>query len=183
MPEFRSYLNTLHRDKRLNEVLHPFMSDDAVSRLIHTSETSIGQQRITGRLSEDGFLRFLLSTDNSPTHCSGYELSEERMKKPLSHYFISSSHNTYLKGRQVRSRSSVSMYRYALLAGCRSIELDCWDGPNNEPLITHGPTHICFCTTILFADVIQAVAETAFITSDFPVILSFENHCSQKQQV
>ncbi len=29
---------------------------------------------------------------------------------------------------------------------------------------------------------IEAIAETAFVTSEFPVILSFENHCSKKQQ-
>ncbi|KAI1716063.1 phosphatidylinositol-specific phospholipase c, X domain-containing protein [Ditylenchus destructor] len=134
-------------------------------------------------MSEDGFLRFLLSEHNLAVRSTAFELEEDSMKKPLSHYFINSSHNTYLKGRQMKSRSSVSMYRYALLTGCRSIELDCWDGANNEPLITHGPTHICFCTTILFKDVIQAIAETAFVTSDYPVILSFENHCSQKQQI
>lgn len=26
-------------------------------------------------------------------------------------------------------------------------------------------------------DVIQAIKETAFVTSEYPVILSFENHC------
>ena len=37
----------------------------------------------------------------------------------------------------------------------------------------------CF---IIFQDVIEAIAESAFKTSDYPVILSFENHCSPKQQ-
>jgi phosphatidylinositol phospholipase C epsilon len=31
--------------------------------------------------------------------------------------------------------------------------------------------------------VIRAIADCAFVTSDLPVILSFENHCSQKQQI
>jgi phosphatidylinositol phospholipase C beta len=31
-------------------------------------------------------------------------------------------------------------------------------------------------------DVIEAIAESAFKTSPFPVILSFENHCGPKQQ-
>ena len=31
-------------------------------------------------------------------------------------------------------------------------------------------------------DVIEAIAESAFKTSEWPVILSFENHCNPKQQ-
>ncbi len=31
-------------------------------------------------------------------------------------------------------------------------------------------------------EVIEAIAETAFKTSDYPVTLSFENHCNPKQQ-
>lgn len=58
----------------------------------------------------------------------------------------------------------------------RCVELDCWDGRNEdqEPIITHGKA---MCTDILFKDVIQAIKETAFVTSCYPVILSFENHC------
>lgn len=39
------------------------------------------------------------------------------------------------------------------------------------------------CTNILFKDVIYAIRDTAFVTSDYPVILSFENHCNLTQQL
>ena len=34
----------------------------------------------------------------------------------------------------------------------------------------------------LFQDVIYAIRDCAFVTSEYPVILSFENHCSRQQQ-
>lgn len=33
-----------------------------------------------------------------------------------------------------------------------------------------------------FQDVIYAIRDTAFVTTDFPIILSFENHCCKSQQ-
>lgn len=64
----------------------------------------------------------------------------------------------------------------------RCVELDCWDGKgeDEEPIITHGKA---MCTDILFKDVIYAIRDTAFVTSDYPIILSFENHCCLKQQL
>lgn len=204
--QFHAYLAKEHRDRRLNEVLYPPISAEAAARIVAECQQQSGsssqqlekvsdilpvmpqqqhgskQAAMLPHLSEDGFLRFLLSQHNLSVRKDLYEQNDSLMNKPLSHYFINSSHNTYLKARQMKSRSSVSMYRYALLSGCRSVELDCWDGPNNEPLITHGPTHICFCTTLLFKDVLKAIADTAFVTSDLPVILSFENHCNPKQE-
>lgn len=42
--------------------------------------------------------------------------------------------------------------------------------------------HQAMCTDILFKDVIYAIRDCAFVTSDFPIILSFENHCCRAQQ-
>ena len=65
-----------------------------------------------------------------------------------------------------------------LASSSRSIELDCWDGPEG-PLIFHGHT---LTSKIKFIDVVRTIRDHAFLKSDYPVVLSIEDHCSLVQQ-
>ncbi|CAH2076123.1 unnamed protein product, partial [Iphiclides podalirius] len=171
------FLNDVQRDPRLNEILHPYADIQRAKDLIKTYEyNKYHQQR--SQLTFDGFLRFLMSEDNPIVAPSKLDLCDD-MEQPLAHYFINSSHNTYLTGHQITGKSSVEIYRQSLLAGCRCVELDFWNGRTEEPVIVHGYT---FVPEISAREVLEAIAESAFKTSDYPVILSFENHCNPRQQ-
>ncbi|NP_001090146.1 1-phosphatidylinositol 4,5-bisphosphate phosphodiesterase delta-4 isoform X1 [Xenopus laevis] len=129
-------------------------------------------------MSIDGFLVYLCSPEGSIFNVAHEQLYQDMMQ-PLCHYFISSSHNTYLMEDQIRGQSSIEGYIRALKRGCRCVEVDTWDGPNGEPIVYHGRT---FTSKILFKDVISAIDKYAFRVSDYPVILSLENHCGVEQQ-
>lgn len=134
--------------------------------------------RENGELGIDGFIKYMSSKDGelfNPSHDKVYQ----DMTQPIAHYFIASSHNTYLSGDQLQGDSSVEEYVKVLKEGCRCVELDCWDGDNGEPVVYHGHT---LTSKILFKDIIEAVKKHAFEVSPYPVVLNMENHCSVEYQ-
>uniref|UniRef100_A0A669ESA2 Phosphoinositide phospholipase C n=2 Tax=Oreochromis TaxID=8139 RepID=A0A669ESA2_ORENI len=146
-------------------------------QLIECYEPSDKAKRMNA-MTFDGFLMYLGSAEGSIFNPQRRGIFQD-MTQPLCHYFISSSHNTYLMEDQLRGQSSVEGYIRALNRGCRCVEVDCWDGANGEPIVYHGHT---FTSKILFKDVVSAVGNYAFKVSQYPVILSIENHCSVEQQ-
>ncbi|XP_015979598.2 1-phosphatidylinositol 4,5-bisphosphate phosphodiesterase zeta-1 [Rousettus aegyptiacus] len=130
------------------------------------------------QMSVEGFIRYLCSSDCQLFE-NEYEKVYQDMTHPLNDYFISSSHNTYLISDQLVGPSDIWGYVSALVKGCRCLEIDCWDGSQNEPVVYHGYT---LTSKLLFKTVIQAIHKYAFIASDYPLVLSLENHCSPPQQ-
>ncbi len=136
-------------------------------------------EEFDGLLRYAQFKTFLTSVDNSAfgVECSAHVYQD--MNQPISHYWCASSHNTYCETDQLRGYSSVNRYINDLTKGGRCVELDCWDGPKGDPIIFHGHT---LTGQIRFEDVIKAIKDYGFMASEYPVILSFENHCSIPQQ-
>ncbi|KAF8196666.1 PLC-like phosphodiesterase [Mycena galopus ATCC 62051] len=124
-------------------------------------------------MSLDDFSSFLMSRDNSPTYPESNDMTQ-----PMSDYFISTSHNTYLVGNQLMGVSTVEGYIRALLCGARSVELDIYDGPH-EPMVYHGKT---LTSEVSVREICSAIAKYAFVSSPYPIVLSCEVHCGLVQQ-
>jgi phosphatidylinositol phospholipase C delta len=123
-----------------------------------------------------GFQTFMTSSANS---CYVPPSAKVRHTRPLNEYFISSSHNTYLTGRQVVGESSTEAYITALQKGCRCLEIDCWNGNDKQPIVNHGRT---LTSSISFRDTIKVINQYAFCETPYPLILSLEVHCDREQQ-
>jgi phosphatidylinositol phospholipase C delta len=128
------------------------------------------------RMNEGALANFLISTFNVHLRSAP---SEYPLNRPFHEYYISSSHNTYLLGRQVAGQSSIEAYISALNRGCRCVEVDCWNGSGGQPVVMHGRT---LTSQVSFADVMSTISKYAFAKSPFPLWISLEVHCNPQQQ-
>ena len=116
----------------------------------------------------------VLGSDNFPAAASSVD--EAGMDEEMSKYFINSSHNTYLIGDQLFSSATSEAIANALNCGCRVIELDVYDGKDG-PIVTHGGTAV---RPMLFKDAIQCINDNGHNASEYPVIVTLENHASKE---
>ncbi|KAF9026627.1 PLC-like phosphodiesterase [Hymenopellis radicata] len=107
---------------------------------------------------------------------------------PLTQYYVSSSHNTYLLSRQLVGKSTAESYRHILQRHGCCVEIDAWpakraaDGPatceEEEPTVTHGYT---LSKSIPFRSVCRAI--NGVVDNDsWPVMISVECHVDLKGQ-
>ncbi|RKU44953.1 Phospholipase C [Coniochaeta pulveracea] len=148
------------------------------ANLLRKSKANAMDQQIEEplRLTEAAFASYFTSESNLVLPREPRNISLDR---PMNEYFISSSHNTYLLGRQVKGTSSVEGYIQALTRGCRCVEVDVWNGQNSEPIVVHGRT---MSTAISFREVISTINKYAFKQSPFPLFISLEVRCSWDTQ-
>jgi hypothetical protein len=137
-------------------------------------------------ISKAEFVAFLHTKYNNAYNPIAMTEPTTKLDKPLSYYWINTSHNTYLTGDQLQSRSSVQAYVNALNRGCKCLELDCWDGVESKklkkfvPVVYHGHT----LTTKVDFQSICCVVDNYLNENptSYPIILSLESHCSPPYQ-
>ncbi|CAF3660890.1 unnamed protein product [Rotaria socialis] len=144
--------------------------------IIHEFEPST-EAKILGHLGIDGFTNYLLSPECDIFNPNNRSICQE-MNHPLNHYFIASSHNTFLLADQLKGPSSVDGFIHALMRGCRCLELHCFDGPDGQPLIHNGT----LTSRIPLNEALEAINNYAFETSSYPLILCLELQCGISQQ-
>jgi len=205
--EFNEFLERLRVRPEIDEVFHKFadsktgtMSAEQFVKFLQTiQKESTADVAFAKRIIAE-FEHKIHAKDSDPTHlsCIGFSkymtslnhnyifnpknaVVHQDMTQPFAHYWVASSHNTYLLGDQLKGESSVEAYINAFNKGCRCVELDCWDNDQDitKPIIYHGHT---LTTKIPFRDVVECVRDHGFKVSPYPVILSLEVHCSVEGQ-
>ncbi|XP_004490601.1 phosphoinositide phospholipase C 1-like [Cicer arietinum] len=124
----------------------------------------------------DAFFRYLLGDLNGPLR----DQVHHDMNSPLAHYFLYTGHNSYLTGNQFSSESSTTPIIKALKKGVRVIELDLWPNSREDDVdVRHGGT---LTSSVKLRDCLNAIRDNAFEASDYPLIITFEDHITPPLQ-
>ncbi|XVF84028.1 hypothetical protein PTKIN_Ptkin16aG0541800 [Pterospermum kingtungense] len=128
-------------------------------------------------LNLEGFFKYLFGDINPPLASVGVQ---HDMNAPLSHYFIYTGHNSYLTGNQLNSDCSDIPIINALKRGVRVIELDIWPNSAKDNVdVLHGGT---LTTPVELIRCFKSIKEHAFVASEYPVVITLEDHLTPDLQ-
>lgn len=91
----------------LNDTFEIILKCDPLSKLMKEDLDTIAEDTV---VSPRSFAAYLLSAEGNAVGYASTRAVYQDMTCPLSEYFISSSHNTYLSGHQLHGESSINMY-------------------------------------------------------------------------
>ena len=178
---------------------------EQATTIVHVLNQQAAPEDLTGRPSEgvlanmdritkSRFIAFLTSDANDLMQPARGKPGSDDMTKPLSHYWINTSHDTYLAslpsslhhGRSAFQKNKnfdsvdEQMYMAALLRGVRCLEIDIWDGMDGkEPVVAkhqpQQPSDRRFPLEVVLRIVRLFLQQHPYT---FPIILKLENHCS-----
>ncbi|RSM00797.1 hypothetical protein CEP52_008883 [Fusarium oligoseptatum] len=181
--------------------------------------TFLRQQHPSGHEYDDvfsiketyGFSAFYKAWLDLGTSAQG-PLQPKDLSRPLTNYFISSSHNNYNGSVAPGPTATAEAYREVLMQGCRSIELNVWNGDSVElktqdssrdhqanalgsrvRRMRQKPPQMQLSEPIVTQDwtfsdacglreVCAVIGTSAFVNNDLPVIVSLEVHADIENQ-
>ena len=191
----REFTSTLEDVHSLISFLHAQLTYDDIGSGLDTIERVHNFE--TERIKKSCFLTFMTSDWNDLMDPKLGLADACDMTQPLSHYWINSSHDTYL-GRlsncflpktsldATHTLVDIQMYVDALNRGVRCLEVDCWDGLYGEPVVARKKpvaNSLASQAAIPFLDILRILR--SFLKENqnsFPIILYVENHCSLSKQ-
>ncbi|KAL1819097.1 hypothetical protein ACET3Z_013966 [Daucus carota] len=166
---------SLHHFQRFMKEVQREVADASIETVFF----NIKNQNITKHVTQnkglnlEGFFRYLFDGHINPPLPSPPKV-HHNMRAPLSHYFIYTGHNSYLTGNQLSSDSSDVPIIDALHRGVRVIELDLWpNSTKDEVHVVHGGT---LTNPVELIKCLRSIKQHAFATSEYPVILTLEDH-------
>ncbi|KVI03280.1 C2 calcium-dependent membrane targeting [Cynara cardunculus var. scolymus] len=129
-------------------------------------------------LNLDAFFRYLFGDCNPPLPFPSKVMHD--MEAPLAHYYIYTGHNSYLTGNQISSDCSDVPIIESLKRGVRVIELDMWPNSTKDDIdIVHGGT---LTAPVKLDKCLEAIRTYAFVASEYPVIITLEDHLTPALQ-